>query len=97
MSAFENHVQLPVKRACALRFPVSTDCDQLLPTLEIWNERFKESFGGVGYFNFEPETEVGEHGAEHAFYLYADSAFWKDVTESRTFTLDEPVAVEVAA
>lgn len=84
-----------VARNCALRFPTDSDGTLIASMIDAWNQRFTESFPGTGYFSKDPEIEVFSDGdaivASNAYYLHADTKFWKAIEESRSFTVDEPV------
>lgn len=82
-----------IQRNCALRFPQDANPADIEAFLDAWNTRFKESFNGNGYFQRTPVMEVFEGQLCQAFYMYADTVFWGEVEQSRTFTIDEPVVM----
>jgi hypothetical protein len=80
---------------------VDADPREVLLMIDAWNARFDEHFAGVGYYNPDPELEMYSEGDEivccNAHYLYADQAFWREVSNSRTLTVDEPVVLQATA
>lgn len=82
-----------IKRNCALRFPQDASPEDLEAFLDAWNARFKESFNGTGYFDRTPVVEDFDGQVCQAYYMYADTVFWEEVEQSRTFTIDEPVVM----